>query len=52
MSNVLENWWKTGDVGTLDTSVSIDKKSVIYLALVTIITAIIIILIAKEANKK
>ncbi len=51
MANPITTWWETGEVGTLETSIVIDKKSIIYLALVTIITAVIIILIAREANK-
>lgn len=50
--NAITQWWQTGDLGQIDTSVSIDRKSIIILALVTIVVAGIIILMAKYAKSK
>lgn len=49
--NWLKNLWETGTLGTVDTDVNVETKSIVTIAIALVISALIIILFSKLAKK-
>jgi hypothetical protein len=49
--NWLENLWNNGQLGTVDTEVTIEKSSIVTTAIALVIVAVIIILTVKVSKK-
>jgi hypothetical protein len=49
--NVLKKWWNTGDIGTVNTAVEFENKTLVRLAIFLILTAAIIIAMVSISKK-
>jgi hypothetical protein len=49
--NWIKNLWESGSLGTLETDVSVETKSIVTIAVTLVIVAIIIILFHKFSKK-
>jgi hypothetical protein len=49
--NWLKNLWENGSLGTVDTDVSVETRSIITIAIALVIVALIIILFNKFSQK-
>lgn len=49
--NWLKNLWESGNLGTVETEVEINNRSIINVAIAVVVVAVIVILIAKFAKK-
>lgn len=52
MANSLTKWWETGELGAIETKVSVSDKTLVKLAITIILIYIIIALSGKVINKQ
>jgi hypothetical protein len=50
--NAFTQWWKTGNLGDIDTTVDVDKRSVVFIAIIAIIVVFIVMLMIYAFKKK
>lgn len=51
LMNWLKNLWDSGNLGTVDTDVTIETKSIIAISIAVVVVTVIIVLVLKFAKK-